>query len=153
VALVALAVVGVPLLWNGANKPAAAIKGAVHQGAAIPIVDNGTVPSQIDLFGISKHIPVNSDVWVIVRATAEGRWYPAARLSGENWATQDIVLRMALGYQDIYLYLVSISEEQPLIDYVKTLTMSRDQGSESDDGLSTLPHGLVLQIMHLRVVS
>ena len=107
--------------------------------------DQDSVPSSFDASGTSSNISLDQDVWIIVRATTEGRWYPAARVTGQNWTTQELAIRMAVGKQDIYLYLVSIAQEQPLIDYVKALRIGRQQNVENDNGLSALPTGKVLQ--------
>lgn len=151
-AVMAVAIVAVPAAWQYYHRPQAHMTAVIYKGQKSSVSDYDKVHSQIDLAGDSEHVPDNSDVWVVVRGIAEGRWYPTTRVSDDEWTTENTALRMATGRQDVYLYLVPISRDQALIDYVKTLNISRTKNREIDPGLSAIPEGDVLQVLHLNVV-
>jgi len=133
-------------------EPKADFTSGLEVKRTFPVHDQDSVPTSFDLSGTSANIPMDQDVWVIVRATTEGRWYPTARVTGDHWMTQELAIRMATGKQELYLYMVSIAQERPLVDYVQALRIGRTQQVENDNGLSALPVGKVLQKVRITAV-
>lgn len=86
--------------------------------------------------GIARHIPLNSDLWLVLRSGVEGRWYPVARISIHNgpWTVQSKFITPAVGPQELALILVPITDDAQFIDYV-----DRKYQTGADPGISSLP--------------
>jgi hypothetical protein len=90
--------------------------------------------------GTEQHIPLSSDLWLVVRSGVEGRWYPVINLTISNgkWSINSDWICPASGLQDIQVYLVPNTDEEALFNYVKG----------GKHGISSLPPGAVLEATH-----
>jgi hypothetical protein len=86
--------------------------------------------------GVARNIPINSDLWLALRAGAEGRWYPVAWIPSRNgpWTVPPQYVTPALGRQELALIIVPVTDDAQFIDYVK---LKHQTGA--DPGISSLP--------------
>lgn len=73
-------------------------------------------------YGTASNIPGSSDLWLIVRSSVEGRWYPVERLSVANgsWHVPKRVICPAPGLQELLIYDIPDSEEGQLFAYQRS---------------------------------
>jgi hypothetical protein len=122
-------------LWERRHRPQVTI----HDPA------NNSTPANRDFgaSGSANNIPSGSDLYLMIRPSIEGRWYPVARLTikeGGSWAIPKGVIDPASGSQEIQVFSVPINDAAQLLEYVN---MRRKTGD--DPGISGLPSSAALK--------
>jgi hypothetical protein len=91
---------------------------------------------------MARRVPLNTDLWLVLRAGVEGRWYPVSLISVHNgpWTVKSRFITPATGPQELDLILVPVTDDAQFIDYLKI-----KEQTGADPGISSLPPLAVLE--------
>jgi hypothetical protein len=150
IALVALVYPIAKDVHNQATRPTASITSpAAGGGYSDPSIETDRAPGRqiigehVQILGTADHIPIDQDLWVVLRPEAEGTWQPVARallLDDGTWRIreEDVTLH-AVGKYGLFVYLTSSQSSGELQYWV-----SQQKDKPVADRMPSLPAGMTL---------
>jgi hypothetical protein len=89
--------------------------------------------------GTARNIPASDSLWLVIKPPTYDRWYPVSRLNvvDSTWTVDPDKICSAGGWQNIRIFLVPNSADDPLAKYVSM------RSSQNDPGVANMPASAV----------